>query len=347
MRAARTPPLPPPITNRSQSKFFISSFHGRQALEFVAHPADENACAHRQQPRMRVDDMERSWRRPETFGHHLRSGRRYHRPMTPLSQAHDSLQRAALAPWRWATAWWRVLHFGAVITVLAMAPASYDRASRQILARQIYLDTAPVLGGFSVFCALVSLVITRIVVVTALSYGLSQYALEMVIRVLVIELIPLTAALFVALRCTIPNGAELAQMRRQGIFDDMRRRGVDPVGRELLPRVVAGAFATVTLAALSCVVSMVLAYLAVYGFTAAGLPAYTRSFGQVFSPAVTLVFALKTLFFSLAVALMPMSSGLYETHGDGSRSTAELQGLVRVFAVLVLIEVVSLVGNYY
>jgi len=77
------------------------------------------------------------------------------------------------------------------------------------------------------------------VVVTALSYGLTAYALEMVIRVLVLELIPLTAALFVAMRCTIPNGARLAQLRQSGHLDALRRRGVDPVRMELLPRVVA------------------------------------------------------------------------------------------------------------
>ena len=264
-----------------------------------------------------------------------------------MPQVNQTLHRAARARWRWAVAWWRIVHFGALMLVLALSPSSYGAANRQAMARHIYLDTAPVLTWFTVLCALVSLVITRIVVVTALSYGLTQYALEMVIRVLVLELIPLTAALFVALRCTIPNGAELAQMRRRGQLDALRAQGVDPVASELLPRVVAGMFSVITLAALSCVVAMVLAYLAVYGFTLAGLPAYTRMFGQVFNPAVTLVFTLKTLFFSLAVSLMPMAAGLYESNPAGWRTSDELQGLVRVFAVLVLIEVVSLVGNYY
>jgi len=65
-------------------------------------------------------------------------------------------------------------------------------------------------------------------VVTALSYGLSRYALEMVIRVLVLELIPLTAALFVAMRCTIPNGSQLAHLRLTGRFEALRRQGSDP-----------------------------------------------------------------------------------------------------------------------
>jgi phospholipid/cholesterol/gamma-HCH transport system permease protein len=254
--------------------------------------------------------------------------------------------RVAGAPLRWLTGWWQIVFFGAALLVLAISPRSYARETRGALMRHLYVDTAPILGWFTVLCALLTLVITRIVIVTALSYGLSRYALEMVIRVLVLELIPLTAALFVALRCTIPNGAALAEMRRSGRFEAMRRRGFDPVVALALPRALAGIFATITLAALSCVVALVLAYLAVYGGTTAGLPAYTHVFGHVFDPSVSLIFVLKTVFFSLAVSLIPMASGLYDVEGDGSRESAALQGLVRMFAVLLLLEAASLAVNY-
>ena len=250
---------------------------------------------------------------------------------------------------RWAVAWWRIIYLGAVVMVLMLSPSSYGRATRWRLARHMYQDTAPILLGFTVLAALISLVITRIVVVTALSYGLSRYALEMVIRVLVLELIPLTAALFVAMRATIPNGTQLALMRQSGHFQALRQRGADPVRLELLPRVVAGVYARITLAALSCVVARVMAYLGVYGLNTAGLPVYTRMFGHVFAPQITLVFVLKTVFFSLAVALIPMASGLYES-GDARQAQqpdSELGGLARMFAVLLLIEVISLMGNYY
>ena len=93
---------------------------------------------------------------------------------------------------------------------------------------------------------------------------------------------------------------------------------------------------------------MVLAYLAVYGFTEAGLPAYGRMFGRVFNGTVSLIFVLKTLFFSLAVSVIPLVSGLLDVQRTGtSRESAALQGLVRMFAVLLLLEALSLVGNYY
>jgi phospholipid/cholesterol/gamma-HCH transport system permease protein len=260
---------------------------------------------------------------------------------------HHRVERAGVAPLRWLAGWWRILFFGASLLVLALSPASYTRETRRGLVHHVYADTAPILLWFTTLAALLTLVITRIVVVTARSYGLSQYALEMVIRVLVLELIPLTAALFVALRCTIPNGAALAAMRRSGKFDALARAGRDPVVTLALPRALAGIYATVTLAALSCVVALLLAYFAVYGVSPAGIASYTRVFGRVFNPAVSLIFVLKTLLFSLAVAIIPMASGLYDIEAHGSRESAALQGLVRMFAVLLVLEAASLAGNYY
>jgi phospholipid/cholesterol/gamma-HCH transport system permease protein len=247
----------------------------------------------------------------------------------------------------WLAGWWRIVHFGALIGVLALSPSSYTRENRAAIARDMVFDTAPVLVWFTLLSSLISLVLIRIVVVTAQSYGLSQYALQMVVRVMVLELIPLTAALFVAVRCTIPNGAEIAALRRRGDLDAQRAQGVDPMSREVLPRVLSGLFSVAILAALSGVVSLVLAYLAVYGFTPWGLGNYTRTVGQVFSPAVTMIFVFKTLMFGLAVSLIPMGSALYDAPESRSRTSAELRGLVRMFALLLLIEAASLVGNYY
>jgi phospholipid/cholesterol/gamma-HCH transport system permease protein len=116
---------------------------------------------------------------------------------------------------------------------------------------------------------------------------------------------------------------------------------------EVLPRMLAGAFSTITLAALSCVLATVLAYVAVYGDTLAGLPAYTHMFGRVFEPSVALIFGAKTVFFSIAVSIIPMAAARLRVERSGSREGAALQGLVRMFAVLLVLEAVSLVGNYY
>lgn len=248
---------------------------------------------------------------------------------------------------RWLAASWRRLHTGALVLALALSPSSYRSGHRAGLARHVYLGTAPLLPWFTVLVAVASLVVIRIVVVTAGSYGLSQYALEMVVRVLVLELIPLTAALFVAVRATLPGGVELLAMRLRGEFDTLRQRGLDPLVTEVVPRVLAGMFAVVALAAVSCVISLVLAYLVVHGVTLSAFASYTRKVGHVFNPAVSLIFVLKTGALSMAVSLIPAVSSLFDPPPRKAQALPELQGLVRMFLLILLIEVASLVGNYY
>lgn len=272
--------------------------------------------------------------------------------MMQCMPSHPATRSLSLRIWQTArdtvVAWARIFHLGAMVSVLLLSPSTYRWASLQPILQRMYRDTAPILLGFTVLAALICLVITRIVVVTAISYGLSRYALEMVVRVLVLELIPLTASLFVAMRCTIPYATELALMRQSGQWDVRAQRGEPLMRLEVLPRVVSGLYASVTLAALSCVVALVMAYIGVYGFNLAGLEGYTRMFGHVFNPSVTLVFVLKTAMSSLAVAIIPVSNGLYAQRLQYvARPGDELNGLVRMFAVLLLIELASLMGNYY
>ena len=239
----------------------------------------------------------------------------------------------------WLREWWGLLNLSAVIVVLAFYRSSYSGANRTRMYWHIYRNTAPILLGFGLLCAILTVVLTRIVLVTALSYGLTQFALQVVIRVLVLELIPLTAALFVALRCTIPAATELAQMQAGRNLQT-----------EVLPRAMAGVLASITLAVQCCVVALVMAYVVGYGFNLAGLPEYTRMFGQVFSPAVAFIFVFKTLLFSLTVSLIPMASALQEAGKRQTRrltSSAEMRALVRMFVVLLAVEVISLIGNYY
>jgi phospholipid/cholesterol/gamma-HCH transport system permease protein len=246
----------------------------------------------------------------------------------------------------WIASWWRIVRFALLIFSLALTPASYRRANRQAIARQLVLAASDNLLWFTVLAALISVVLIRIVVVTALSYGLSQYALEMVVRVLVLELIPLTAALFVALRCTLPDGLEFAQQRASRAAG--QRQNIDTLQQEFLPRVLAGLFSTWLLAAVSCVTALVLAYITIYGFTPWALAGYTRVVGQIFNPAVATILLMKVFFFSLAVALIPLASS-YDDGGRRRRLSARhgLLDMVRLFSVILIVEVGSLMGNYY
>src|SRR6267142_836501 len=94
--------------------------------------------------------------------------------------------------------------------------------------------------------------------------------------------------------------------------------------------------------AVSCVVTLVVAYLLVYGTTLSGFAAYTHTVGHVFNPAVSLIFGLKILSLGLTVAVMPIASVLDTTLTRSVRTSSELRGLVRMFLIILLIEAASL-----
>ena len=242
----------------------------------------------------------------------------------------------------------RNLNAAGLLVSLMLSPSSYRQAPRTVMARHLYRGTAPMLPWFTLLVAMVSLVLIHIVVATAAAYGLSRYALETVIRVLVLELIPLVSALFVAVNVTLPGGVALYRRRARENPGFLAAGGMEALHAEAVARVLAGLFAVVTLAVVSCLVALVLTYLVVHGPNSAAFDGFTRKVGQVFNPAVALIFVLKTFFFSLAVSFIPVLSGLNTLPSSGRRSELpEVQGLLRMFLLILLIELVSLVGNYY
>ena len=260
-------------------------------------------------------------------------------------------RRLAVKLRRYLASWWRMLHLGAVALVMAMSPSTYHRANRLAASRYIYASSWQVLPWFTVLAALISLVIIRIVLVTAQSYGLSRYALEMVVRVLVLELLPLSAAMFVALRAGLAFDANAMGLARAGVpdldstgaaLDDALRR----LRRDLVPQVAASAFAVLSLAMASSVIVLVLAYLNVYGLSPWGLPDYTRTVGRVFSPEVTIGFVLKTVLFGMSVAVIPTAAVL-DLQRYPRRLASNVQpGALRLLFVLLLIEAGSLAVKY-
>jgi phospholipid/cholesterol/gamma-HCH transport system permease protein len=265
-------------------------------------------------------------------------------PVPPLPSAPQAWLRT-LREW-WA-GWRQVIHFGAQVLVLAISPSSYRRSQRQRIVHAIYHATVPMLPSFTVIAAVIALIIIRIVLATALSYGLTRYALDVLVRTLVLELIPLSAAIFAALRYAFAAGEQVRAMRLQGRFESELAAGRDPTRDTVLPRAAAGLFAVITLAAVSGVITMVLTYVSVYGFALWGLPGFTRTVGHVFNPVIVLIFSLKTFFLGMAVAIVPMVPTPREGSGEAGVLHVDVTRLARLLAVALLIEMVSLVGNYY
>jgi len=243
--------------------------------------------------------------------------------------------------------WRRLFRFAGYATVAALSPSSYTVAARELAVRQIYLTAWRVVPGYLAFSAVLSLVLIEIVKTTLREYGLSQLALDLVLRALVLEVLPVLTALFLALRSGAAIGAEIALMRVTGELDDTEESGSDELRSELVPRITAAAFSVFALTTLSCALALAIAYVSFFHTSYAGFLIYTRVVGQVFSEFALAELVLKCLAFGAAVALIPLATGLEADRGEmKSVPFAVLAGLVKLFFVIGSIEVLSLVVKY-
>jgi phospholipid/cholesterol/gamma-HCH transport system permease protein len=245
------------------------------------------------------------------------------------------------------SSWRRVLRFAGVAIVALLSPSTYKADTRELAVRQIHATAWEVLPWYLLFSAILSVVIIEIVANAARKYGLSQYALELMLRVLVLEVIPLLTALFVALRTGAAIGSEVALLAVSGDLADERQSGERPFENELVPRIAGAALSMASLTTLACAIAVWLSYTATYGFSDAGLGEFERVVADVFDVVVMLGFIFKCMLFGLAVALIPVATGLEAERGNlQSAPHAVLGGLVKLFFVIGMIEVLSLVNKY-
>jgi phospholipid/cholesterol/gamma-HCH transport system permease protein len=254
-----------------------------------------------------------------------------------------------------ARSWRRLFRFGGFATVAALSPSSYGAAARAIAVRQIYLTAWKVLPGYLAFSALLSVVVIEIVrqseivrtAADALGRTQVDMALELVLRVLVLEVIPLLTALFIAVRSGAAIGTEVALMRVGGELDDHAQAGESPLHAELVPRITGAALSVLSLTVLSIALTMYLAYTSFFGGSNFGLSMFSHVVGQLFEPQIVIGLILKCLLFGLAVALIPLATGLEAERGElDTVPAAVLAGLMKLFIAIGIIEVLSLMIKY-
>ena len=165
--------------------------------------------------------------------------------------------------------------------VTAFTPATWTPPVRRETAQRLWGDATQVLPRFVLLSGLLSLAIVHIVIVTTQSYGLSQFALSTVMRLLVVELLPMLAAINVALMPAMNTGTGAS-----------------------IPHVISRCILVIALVTLSSALALGIAYLGIYGLTPWGLAPFTHTVGQVFDPIVLLALAFKTLLFAVTVATL-------------------------------------------
>ena len=246
----------------------------------------------------------------------------------------------------WFTVAYDIFAFLAKSLLLLLDRTTWNRATFDVVVKQVYFTAVQILPVFLGYALVISWLIITIILTTARDFGLTQFASEMTIRVLVLELLPFLTALFIALRSGSAINTEVALMKVNNELDALAHCKVPPMQFEFLPRLIGGVISVITLAGLAGILALFLSYLSIYGLSMAGFEAFTQIIAKVFNLKILLGLIAKCGLFGLAVTLIPVTAGLETPKKLFMVPVSVLRGMMRVFFAIVAIEVVSLALKY-
>jgi phospholipid/cholesterol/gamma-HCH transport system permease protein len=246
----------------------------------------------------------------------------------------------------WFTVGYGIFAFLAQAVFLLLHHSTWNRATYNVVIKQVYFTAIQILHVFLGYVLVISWILVTIILTTARDFGLTEFASEMTIRVLVLELLPFLTVLFIALRSGSAMNTEVALMQVNNELDALVHCKVPPMQVEFLPRLIGGVISVITLACLAGLLALLLAYLSIYGLTPAGFDPFTRTLAKVFDFRIVAGLLVKCTLFGLAVTLIPITAGLETPKKLFMVPVSVLRGMMRVFFVIVVIEVVSLALKY-
>ncbi|MBW8305928.1 MAG: ABC transporter permease [Thiobacillus sp.] len=246
----------------------------------------------------------------------------------------------------WFTVGYAMFAFLAKAGLLLLDRTTWNRATFDVVVKQVYFTAVQILPVFLGYALVISWLIITIILSTARDFGLTAFASEMTIRVLVLELLPFLTALFVALRSGSAINTEVALMQVNNELDALAHCKVPPMQFEFLPRLIGGVVSVVILAGLAGLLALLLGYLSIYGVSTAGFEPYTQTIAKIFDFKIMAGLIVKCALFGLAVTLIPVTAGLETPKKLFMVPVSVLRGMMRVFFAIVTIEVVSLALKY-
>lgn len=223
---------------------------------------------------------------------------------------------------------------------------TWNHATFDVVIKQVYFTAVQILPVFLSYVLVISWLLITIILTTARDFGLTEFASEMTIRVLVLELLPFLTALYIALRSGSAMNTEVALMQVNNELEALAHCKVPPMQFEFLPRLISGVISVAGLACLAGLLALLMAYLSIYGLTPAGFEPFTRTISKVFDFRIVAGLIVKCTLFGLAVTVIPITAGLETPKKLFMVPVSVLRGMMRVFFAIVVIEVVSLALKY-
>ena len=224
-----------------------------------------------------------------------------------------------------------------------LTPSNYTIASVQVLVRQVYFTAIQILPFYLLLAIIVGSTVVGVIMTIAISFGFQDKIGSIIVNVLVNELAPFITVLLLALRSGTAMTTEMAVMNVSGEMSTLRFFSIDPIQYLFVPRILNGILSMFLLSTMFTFVALISGYLFLAFILNMGLSLYIHTIVDAFGAMDLVMLLLKSLLFGYVVTAIPVYRGNKTLLQYNAIPIAVLQGMVKLFVAILLIEVLSFV----
>ena len=222
---------------------------------------------------------------------------------------------------------------------------SYSSTSVMVLINQIYFTSIQILPLFLTVAVIVGFLLIGIFVQILKDLGLGEYLGRIIMGFVVTELAPFLTVLLLALRSSSAMNAEIATMKVNKELHTLEMFHIDIISYLFLPRVISGVISVVLLSGIFSIVVLATGFVSSNLIFDMSADAYANLLLNSAEISDILILLIKCSTFGFFITLIPIRSGLNATDDLTSIPVAVLNGMVKVFIAIIVIEVFSLAAR--
>ncbi len=222
-------------------------------------------------------------------------------------------------------------------------PHSYNPAMRVILTKQIYFTAIQIIPLFIMMAIFFGSIIIGVVILLAAEYKLQSEIGSIIITFSIDEFSPFFTALLISLRSSTAINTEIAVMNVNNELNTLNEYKIDLIDYLFLPRIIGGVVSVVSLSILFALIMLGSGYVITLFYMNMDFHTYKYLLINAIEIKDVLTLLLKSIAFGFAVIIIPIYSGLKTTKSYTSIPISVLNGMVKLFVAIFLIEVLSLI----
>lgn len=238
------------------------------------------------------------------------------------------------------------LTFAVRVVMRLLSPRIFNSASRTVLINQLYFTSIQVLPLFLFVAVIFGSMVDGIVFQVLKDLGLTDYLGPLLMGFIVTEIAPFVTVLLIALRSSSAINTEVSVMKVNRELHTLDMFNIDLIDYLFVPRILNGMLSVVLLSNLFSLVVIFVGFLVSSVVFGTSFDAYVDIIMTSADLQDLTVVLIKCATFGFFITFIPIHQGLTASQELTSIPIAVLNGMVKVFMAIVIIEVLSLVIRF-